>query len=40
LISDLRKGVPVDQRPVSLRHEQATARYRSDGGQPEHDDAA
>src|SRR5258708_4663089 len=35
-----RKGVPVDQRPVSLRHEHATTRYRSDGGQPQHDDAA
>jgi hypothetical protein len=35
-----RKGLPVDQRPVSMRHEQAAARYRSDGGQPQHDDAA
>jgi hypothetical protein len=35
-----RKGLPVDQRPVSMRHEQAAARYRSDGGQPQTDDAA
>jgi len=35
-----RKGVPVDQRPVSLRHQQAAARYRSDGGGRQHDDAA
>jgi len=30
-----RKGVPVDPRPVSLRHERATTRYRSDGGNPD-----
>jgi len=35
-----RKGVPVDQRPVSLREHRAAARYREDGGQPHHDDAA
>jgi hypothetical protein len=34
-----RKGVPVDQRPVAMRHEQAAARYRADGGD-HHDDAA
>src|SRR5690242_4053572 len=34
-----RKGVPVDQRPVSLRHEQAAARYRRDGGEPDGDAA-
>lgn len=33
-----RKGLPVDQRPASLRHERAATRYRSDGGG--HDDAA
>jgi hypothetical protein len=33
-----RKGLPVDHRPVSLRHKEAAARYRSDGGN--HDDAA
>ena len=31
-----RKG--VDNRPISLRHEQAAARYRADGG--DHDEAA
>jgi hypothetical protein len=35
-----RQGVPVDQRPVSMRHDQAAARYRSDGAKPRHDDAA
>jgi hypothetical protein len=28
----------VDNRPISLRHEQAAARYRADGG--DHDEAA
>jgi len=32
-----RKG--VDSRPLALRHEQAAARYRSDGGD-DHDEAA
>jgi hypothetical protein len=27
-----RQGVPMDQRPVSLRHHRATARYQRDGG--------
>lgn len=27
-----RKGVPMDQRPVGLRQQQATARYRAYGG--------
>ena len=35
-----RKGVPVDQRPVSLRHDHAAARYRADGGNRRPDDAA
>jgi len=34
-----RKGVPVDQRPVSLRHAHAAARYRSDGGEHDNDAA-
>ncbi len=33
-----RKGLPVDNRPVALRHKEAAARYRSDGGN--HDEAA
>jgi hypothetical protein len=33
-----RKGLPVDHRPVALRHKQAVVRYRSDGGN--RDDAA
>jgi hypothetical protein len=33
-----RKGLPVDHRPVALRHKHAAARYRSDGGN--HDNAA
>lgn len=33
-----RQGVPVDQRPVALRHKQAAIRYRNDGGH--HGDAA
>jgi len=32
-----RKGVPVDQRPVSLRQQHAARRYRSDGGDRHHD---
>jgi hypothetical protein len=32
-----RKG--VDNRPISLRHERAAARYRADGGD-DHDEAA
>jgi hypothetical protein len=32
-----RAGVALDQRPVSLRNEQAASRYRSDGGS--HDDS-
>jgi hypothetical protein len=37
-----RKGLPMDQRPVSMRHEHAARRYRSDGGgeHPGQDDAA
>ena len=36
-----RQGLPVDQRPVELRREQAAARYRGDGGSDhDHDDAA
>ena len=35
-----RKGIPLDHRPVSLREHRAAARYRKDGGQPHHDDAA
>ena len=27
-----RQGVPMDQRPVSLRHHHAAARYQRDGG--------
>ncbi|HEV7526578.1 MAG TPA: hypothetical protein VGP92_16535 [Acidimicrobiia bacterium] len=34
-----RKGLPMDHRPVSMRHEQAAARYRRDGGGT-HDEAA
>jgi hypothetical protein len=29
-----RDGKPLDRRPVQLRHQRATARYRDDGGQP------
>ena len=29
-----RDGVPVDQRPVRLRHQRAAARYREDGRAP------
>jgi hypothetical protein len=32
-----RAGVPMDQRPVSMRRHEAEARYREDGGA---DDAA
>jgi hypothetical protein len=32
-----REGTPLDQRPVDLRREHATARYREDGGDPQHD---
>jgi hypothetical protein len=35
-----RKGLPMDHRPVSLREHRAALRYRQDGGQPHHDDAA
>jgi hypothetical protein len=28
-----RDGVPLDQRPVELRHQIATLRYRRDGGE-------
>jgi hypothetical protein len=35
-----RKGLPIDHRPVSLREHRAALRYRQDGGQPHHDDAA
>jgi hypothetical protein len=30
-----RAGVGLDQRPVSMRREQAASRYRSDGGNPD-----
>ena len=30
----------VDNRPLALRHEHAAARYRSDGGDHDHDEAA
>ncbi len=33
-----RQGVPVDQRPVAMRHKQEAIRYRTDGGN--HDEAA
>jgi hypothetical protein len=35
-----RAGLPMDHRPASLRHEHAAARYRSDGGGEDRDDAA
>ena len=36
-----RAGLPMDHRPVAMRHEHASARYRSDGGHDDHhDDAA
>ena len=35
-----RKGLPVDQRPVELRRLHAAARYRSYGGDTDHDEAA
>jgi hypothetical protein len=34
-----RKGVPLDQRPVALRHHHASTRYRADGGESESDAA-
>jgi hypothetical protein len=34
-----RAGVPMDHRPAAMRHEQAAARYRADGGD-DHDEAA
>ncbi len=33
-----RAGIPMDHRPVQLRHERAAYRYRADGGS-ENDDA-
>jgi hypothetical protein len=33
-----RAGVALDQRPVSLRNEQAASRYRSDGGSHDESD--
>ena len=30
----------VDNRPIALRHEHAAARYRADGGDDDHDEAA
>jgi hypothetical protein len=35
-----RTGLPIDQRPVAMREHLAAVRYRSDGGDVDHDDAA
>ena len=36
-----RAGIPMDQRPVAMRHQHAATRYRADGGDADHDgDAA
>jgi hypothetical protein len=36
-----RAGIPMDQRPVSIRRQHAEARYLADGGDADHDgDAA
>jgi hypothetical protein len=35
-----RSNVPIDRRPVAMRQEHAATRYRSDGGDADHDDAA
>jgi hypothetical protein len=35
-----RSNLPIDRRPVAMRQEHAATRYRSDGGDADHDDAA
>ena len=35
-----RSGIPMDHRPVAMRHERAATRYRSDGGHHDDDHAA
>jgi hypothetical protein len=35
-----RSNVAIDRRPVAMRQEHAATRYRSDGGDADHDDAA
>lgn len=35
-----RSNIHIDRRPVAIRQQHAAARYRSDGGDADHDDAA